>query len=219
MNFIHYITAILMSLEPSYGDRESWTERAERMEVLAQAIDDAASRATCSGEYADVECKRTWAKDKKSLAVLLVTTGYWESHFAKNIHEGKCGAHECDAHRINNVVYHRARSPWQVQKTGMVSNAEYKKMNSSSLESTTISANVATRYITSAMAECNTVNGTLAIYTGIRNCTWGGTRNRAWFYENLMKKTETQLEAAAAKQRKKLEARIRTKKENAEEKG
>lgn len=218
MSFIHYVFAILMSLEPSYGDKETWDERAARMDIVAQAIDDASSRATCSDKYSATDCKKTWSKDKKSLALLLVTTGYWESHFAKNIHEGNCGPHECDAHKVRNAVYHRARSPWQVQRTGMVTTAEYKLMNSATVESTTISANVATRYLVNGMASCNTVSGALALYNGIRNCTWKGSMNRAHFYESLSKKTLTQLESSAKKQRTKLEARLKIgKKENAEE--
>jgi hypothetical protein len=217
MNFIHYITAILMSLQPAYGDNESWEERTERMQIVAQAIDDASSRATCSEEYNTPDCKKTWQKDKKSLAILLVATGYGESHFAKNVHEGNCDEHECDAHKVKGVVYHRARSPWQIQRTGMVTATEYKQMNSATFASTKISANVAVRYLTSGMASCNTIHGALALYNGVRNCNWRGSKGRANFYENLMKKTVSQLENAAKKQRADLEARMRTKKKDVED--
>ena len=64
MNFIKYITALLLSLDPSYSDNESWIERTARMEMIATAIDDASSKATCSNEYTNSECKKIWNQNK-----------------------------------------------------------------------------------------------------------------------------------------------------------
>lgn len=207
MNIIQYITAILLSLEPSYADKETWSERTARMEVIAQAIDDASSKATCEGKYAGGGCQKTWPKDKKSLALLLVTKGFWESHFSKNVHEGKCRAYECDAYKIANKVYHRARSPWQVQKTGMVSEDEYEKMNSASLESTTVSANVAVRYLANGMRLCKTIPGAISSYAGA-GCKWKGATPRVNFYNMISKKTDEQLAKSAAERKAKLESRL-----------
>lgn len=211
MNFVAYITTVLMSLGPSYADGETWEQRNERMTIVAKAIDDAASKATCSDQYAGGGCKKTWTKDKKSLALLLVTKGFWESRFSKNVHEGNCRAYECDAYKVANKVYHRARSPWQVQKTGLVTEEEYAKMASASLESTTMSANVAARYLTRGYAHCKTIPGAISNYAGA-GCSWKGTKPRFAFYESLYKKTNEELEKEADKQRKQLEYRLARKK-------
>lgn len=212
MNFMNYILAVLLSLEPAHDDKENWDERVERMSVVAKAIDDASSKATCQDSYDVPECKKTWPGSKKSLALLLVTNGYWESRFAKNVHEGKCRSYECDAHKVNGNVFHRARSPWQVQKTGLVTKEDYDKMNSSSLESTTISANVASKHLSLGMNSCKTIIGALSIYGGVKSCKWDGVKVRAEFYKKLEQKTEEQLEQGSQLRKKKLEERLSQKK-------
>lgn len=201
MNLINYITTILLSLQPSYGDGESWEQRAERMGVIAQAIDDAASQATCTGKYETSNCEKTWSQDKKSLVLLLVTKGYWESKFAKNVHEGKCRKYECDAHTINGNLIHRARSPWQVQRTSLVTKDEYSIMNSSSLESTTMSAIVATRYLSLGMKKCKTIRGAISFYSGSKTCNWVGAKEREQFFNSLQSKKSNQLEEDVKKQK------------------
>jgi len=198
MNFIKYITAILLSLEPAYySDNETWDERSARMEVIATAIDDASSKATCADKYDTSDCSATWPNSKKSLALLLVTQGYWESKFAKNVHDGKCRSYECDAHVTNGNILHRARSPWQIQRTGLVTKEEYQKMNSSSQEGTTMSANVATRYLALGMKSCKTTLGAISIYGGVKMCNWSGARPRDAFYKKLSNTAEDQFFAAA----------------------
>lgn len=192
MNFINYITMVLLSLQPSYGDGETWQGREDRMNVIAQAIDDASSKATCSDKYAIDKCVPSWPKNKRSLAFLLVTKGFWESRFAKNVHEGRCKPYECDSFASNGNVFHRARSPWQIQRTGLVSRDEYAIMNSASVESTTMSANVAVRYLSLGMKHCGTIHGAMAIYGGAGSCNWPGVNNRAAFYATLLEKTFAQ---------------------------
>lgn len=197
MNFIKYITALLLSLDPSYSDNESWIERTARMEMIATAIDDASSKATCSNEYTNSECKKIWNQNKRSIALLLVTQGFWESRFAKNVHEGKCKKYECDSYSVNGNIFHRARSPWQVQRTGMVTKEEYEKMNAATLESTTMSANVASRYLAIGMKACNTILGTIAIYGGAGFCSWQGAAPREAFYRKINSISDDQIFAAA----------------------
>lgn len=208
MNFVNYITMILLSLQPSYSDNETWSERTARMEIIAEAIEDASAAATCTGKYETSNCKKVWAKDKKSLALLLVTKGYWESKFAKNVHEGKCRKYECDSYMVNGNVLHRARSPWQIQRTGMVTKEEYSAMNSASLDSTKMSANVAVRYLANGMSLCKTISGAIAIYGGSKTCNWKGAAPREAFYKSLISKSEDQLLAAADAQKVKLESRL-----------
>lgn len=209
MNFVQYITVILLSLEPSYSDKETWFERATRMETIAHAIDDASSKATCSDKYDVPNCKKDWPKDKRSLGLLLVTTGFWESRFAKNVHEGKCRTYECDSFRAaDGNIRHRARSPWQIQKTVFVSKEEYSKMNDLSIESTTMSANVATRYLSHGLKTCSTIIGTMAFYAGAKNCLWSEARKRMAFYTTLDQKQNDQLKLEAETRKMKLESRF-----------
>jgi hypothetical protein len=209
MNFVQYITVILLSLEPSYSDKETWLERSARMETIAQAIDDASSRATCSDKYDVLDCKKSWPKDKRSLGLLLVTTGFWESRFAKNVHEGKCRTYECDSFRTaDGRIRHRARSPWQIQKTVFVTKDEYSKMNDSSIESTTMSANVAIRHLSHGVKTCSTFVGAMAFYGGAKNCLWSEARKRIAFYSTLDQKSNEQLKSEADNRKMKLEARF-----------
>lgn len=209
MNFIQYITMVLLSLQPAYSDKETWEERSTRMQIIATAIDDASSKATCSGSYQTDDCKKTWEKSKTSLGLLLVTVGFWESRFSKHVHEGKCKPYECDSYRKNGNVVHRARSPWQIQKTSFVSKEEYSKMLSSTLESTTISANVAVRYLVSGMNRCNSIFGAMSIYATAKTCSWSGARKRLAFYEKLEKKNNEQIIEEFNNQKIKLEKRFK----------
>lgn len=208
MNFVNYITAILLSLEPSYSDKESWADRTARMEIIAEAIDDASSRATCEEKYNTPDCKKTWTKGRRSLALLLVTKGFWESRFAKNVHEGKCRAYECDSYTSQGHVFHRARSPWQIQRTGLVAKEEYDKMNTSTRESTTMSANVAARYLVMGMNSCQTIPGAMAIYGGAKSCVWDGVKPRVQFYNMLDKMQEVDIQKKIGGQKLKLETRL-----------
>lgn len=167
------------------------------MELIATAIDDASSRATCADKYDMPDCEKTWIKDKKTLGLLLVTKGFWESKFAQNVHDGKCRVYECDAYKVNGKVRHKARSIWQIQKTGLVNKDEYAKMGSSSLESTTISANVAVRHLTLGMNKCKTISGTIAVYGGAKSCFWTGAAPREAFYKKISAMSDEQIFAAA----------------------
>ena len=205
---MNYILTVLLSLEPAYTDKETWDERVERMTTIASAIVEASSKATCQDSYDVVDCKKTWPGSKKSLALLLVTNGYWESKFAKNVHEGKCKSYECDAHEVNGRVYHRARSPWQIQKTGLVTKDEYEKMSSSTLESTTISATVAAKHLSIGMNSCKTIVGAMSIYGGVKSCNWEGVKVRADFYKKLEQKSDEQLEKSVEVRKKKLHEKL-----------
>jgi hypothetical protein len=197
MNFIKYITMLLLSFEPSYSDKETWEQRTARMELIATAIDDAASKATCSDKYEDPKCQKTWLQSKKNIALLLVTKGYWESRFAKNVHEGNCRVDECDSYRVNGKTHHRARSLWQIQKTGLETHEEYAQMNSSSIEATTMSANIAVRHLVLGMNKCRTILGTIALYGGAPSCDWSGAVPREAFYKRISSMSEDQVFTAA----------------------
>ena len=86
------LLSLLMGLTPWYGDVEAEKARETRLRVVATSIAAAAKT--------------------RQEAVLLVTMGEFESHYALHIHEGRCGEHpksrkgECD--------YGLAGSPWQL---------------------------------------------------------------------------------------------------------
>lgn len=200
IQLIQYLTSLLLSLQPSYGDAETWDQRKARMERVAEAIEDAASKATCSGENETKDCVKIWAGDKKELAVLLVVQGSHESGFAKHVHEGRCRDYECDAEKNDNgkTVGHRARSPWQLHKTGLVTHEEYSKMKSSDIEGTKLSAHVAIRYLALGMKQCGTVSGALSIYAGVKGCNWSGSKIRVAKLKDLLAKSEKQIQEEVA---------------------
>lgn len=208
MKLINYIVSILLSLDPSYSDKETWAERTTRMEIIAEAIDDASSKATCEEKYNTLDCKKKWINNRRSLTLLLITKGFWESKFAKNVHEGKCRPYECDSYTFNGNTFHRARSPWQIQRTGLVMKEEYDKMNSSTRESTVMSANVAVRYLAMGMNSCKTITGTMAIYGGAKSCNWDGVAPRVEFYNRLQKMEEKDIQKRVENQKLKLDARL-----------
>lgn len=199
---------VLLSMDPSYGDLEPWLVRSQRMEIIAKAIDTAAAEATCSDSFETKTCKRSWPGKKKELALLLVTKGYWESRFARNVHEGKCQSYECDVEIINGQHFHRARSPWQIQRTNLVTKDEYSKMKSATIESTTISASVAARYLSLGMNVCHTIPGAIAIYGGAGYCGWPGAIERYKFFNDINARSEDDFGKRVEKQRARLEARL-----------
>lgn len=210
MNFINYITAILLSLDPAYSDKENWEERTARMEIIATAIDDASSKTTCSDKYDVPGCEKTWPGDKKSIAMLLITKGFWESKFAKNVHEGNCRPYECDSFTSNGRTIHKARSLWQIQKTGLVSKEEYNQMKSATLSSTTIAANVAVRYLALGMKSCKTIRGAISIYGGARVCNWSGAAPREAFYRRIISMSDEQIASSVNTRKNKLENRLKS---------
>lgn len=194
MNFVSIILTMLLSLVPAYNDKETWEEREARMEIVAQSIDDAVSNQTCTGKYENPLCIKKWPHSKKMLAVLLITKGNFESHFAKNIHSGKCKNFQCDVIRKNGAIYHKARSPWQIQETGFLKPGEWEMMNGDSLAETTVSANVAARILTSGILTCNTVKGAFGHYAGA-GCDWDtqSAKDRTKAFYRLMSRSQESL--------------------------
>jgi hypothetical protein len=193
MNTSSYILAVLMSLPPAAHDTESWEEREARMGTIASAIEDATARATCDVPYDTDDCKPRWTGDRKQLALLLVTKGFWESAFAQNVHEGRCRVFECDATKLRNgTIVHRARTPWQLQRTGYVKGDEWERMVGTNQEATRTAAWVATRIITASHNRCQTTIGTIASYANGR-CEWSGAPRRYAFFMHLAHLSHQQL--------------------------
>lgn len=215
-----YILLLLLAVSPSYTDNETWEERSARMSVVANAIDDTISWATCTDQFKATEdkpCTIQWSGTKKNLALLLVTMGYWESRFAKNVHEGKCKPKECDPATVNGVLIHRARSPWQIQRTSFVKEGEWVGMVGTELRPTTIAARIATRVFVSSIKRCPSMYGALSGYANM-GCTWDGIANRYKWLVKMESKKEEDLKKDAEREKTKLEERLRKKQEEAAKK-
>ncbi len=217
---IDYILLLLLSVSPSYSDNETWEERNARMTIVATAIDQAASWATCTDKYVSTDekpCKVQWVGSKKDLAILLVTKGYWESRFAKNVHEGRCKKDECDPlHHKNGTVTHRARTSWQMQKTSFVRKDEWETFVGADQKATSTAASVAARILSAAHRRCqNGIYGALSGYAGNMGCAWSGVAGRFTFFKQLKAKTEAELKSSSETQKAKLESRLAAKKNSA----
>jgi hypothetical protein len=203
MNFVEFLVTVLMSIQPWYGDQESWDDRQARMTLVAQGIDDASSRMTCSDAFKIPECKRKWPGSKKQLALLLVTKGWWESKFAKHVHEGNCGPNECDSvkHPDGTITW-KARSPWQIQQMGWVRKGEWEKIDKADQQGTTVAANIAARALAAGYSYCGTIDGAIGTYGGA-GCNWpGATVHRIWFNKQFEKSEETFKTEMAARKKK-----------------
>lgn len=206
MSFTQYLLVVLLSLPGAYHDTETWQERSARMETVARAVDVASSRATCSAAYNVPECNRQWLGSKKDLALLLVTKGWWESRFAQNVHEGRCRPFECDAIKINGVIVHLARTPWQLQKTSFVRLGEWDDMVGTDFNATSTAAWVAIRVMASSYRRCRGIPGAISGYASAR-CDWPGAGRRYLFWQRLMNKTNDQLTADVETRRREHEER------------
>lgn len=174
---------MLMSLPPAYADRQE-PDREQRMEIIAEAISHATARASCSETYALPECKPIWSKSPYRLGALLVTKGWWESRFAKNVHEGKCLPYECDAKKIGKLVIHMARSPWQLQRTSYTKGL-WHQLEGEDFESTRNAAWVAAKILAKGMDRCHTERGALSWYA-VNRCDWSKAGNRFLTYKKII---------------------------------
>jgi hypothetical protein len=180
---------LLANLPPYYSDHEAPSERARRLEVIAESITSASAYATCTRDWASADwCVPIWpTSERKELIVITITQGFWESRFAKHVHEDRCGPDECDAIKLRNGrIYHRARSPWQLQRTAYVA-PYWEAMRGSSLMATTSAAYAAVRVLSAARRRCGGKPELWISGYGWGSCRmWGGARKRAEMYEALL---------------------------------
>jgi hypothetical protein len=191
------ILLTLLSLDPCYTDNEEPEAREERMTVVAKAIDYAASRATCSGAYAEYqECSRLYRGSRTELAAMLAGIGYEETRFSLHVHEGRCGETECDSVVTRDkrgqvvLVTHRARSPWQVHYNRFLGEV-WGEMAGTSQWETANAAWAATVVLSWSKRRCRDRLGALSGYAGSRSCRWPGAPARLVFVERI----EAQLSA------------------------
>lgn len=136
-----YILAALLTLPTSVHDSETDAERRERLHTIAEAINVAAD--------GDLE-----------VAAFLVMTGDGESKLARHIHEGNCKEDECDNGK--------AATLWQVWKLQTISAKQWRAMQGTDLEATTIAASYAARLYRMKKNVCgqSPIGGITAYATG-----------------------------------------------------
>ena len=182
---------LIQGLPAYYSDKETPEERAERVEVLGEAIASASAFATCARDWAKVDwCVPIWPKgERKELVVMTITQGFWESRFAEHVHDGRCGPTECDAIKLRDgTIYHRARSPWQLQRTRWVQ-PFWTSMQGSSLVATTDAAYAAMRVLGAARAQCGEKpEAWISGYAWGRCEMWRGAPKRAGTYRALLRR-------------------------------
>jgi hypothetical protein len=167
-------------------DAEDAAARRARLSTVATAIELAAQRATCSGEFATLECQAIWNGRTEDLSLLLVTQAWWESRLARHIHEGRCRVFECDAFRSMRTgrIEHRARTLWQLQRTSLVVE-EWPTMVGTDLASTYHAAWGATKVLSRGYRACGTIAGSIGYYSGAGRCTWSKSPRRVATFEAL----------------------------------
>lgn len=187
------ILALPRAHYPTGTDPETDALREARMAVIAEAIDDVASSATCVGAAKD--CQRRWTESKESLAALLVTLAWAESKFVHRVHIGKCLPFECDAIKFKDgSVHHRARSLWQIQRTPrLVTKQQWFGMVGADLAATTLAAEAATTILVSAKGRCGYEKvgweaPTIASYATGGRCRWSQATMRTTVYNRVLKR-------------------------------
>jgi hypothetical protein len=189
MTTIEIILAIILGLQAPL-DGEPAQERLARLQTVATAIVDVSEASACTGNFSTPECKPEWTRSPLELSVLLATKGYAESLFAKNVHEGKCKKTQCDPYSSGGKIYHKARTSWQIQKSGMVSDKEWKTMVGTDYRSTFTAATVAARILSRGYRSCKTVLGSMSFYAGVHSCEYSGVVKRHAMYQKLLKKAK-----------------------------
>jgi hypothetical protein len=204
--FIATILALLLSLPAYYTDQETLEERTDRLTTIAEANADVSARFTCSGKYDTKDCTPRWRGSRESLAIALVTAGFWESRFAKHIHEGKCrpgyqkepgvwARGECDEVIIRNPKtgkitrrYFAARTIFQMQYDRGI-RRHWNVMDGTDATSTWYATHAAAIKLSRCYSPAP--KKLFMCYAGTRNPAWKGAKPRALFYEAKMRKVFT----------------------------
>jgi hypothetical protein len=175
MDWYTHILALLLTLAPWHADRdEDPAARAERLSHVARGVAVAADLATCEGEWStDPECTPAWPPARKTeLLALLISQGWWESRYARHVHEGRCRTEigECDGGM--------ARSPWQIQRSALVPAEEWRQMDSADSASTEIAARASARILAVGRSRCGSAEGAIASYATGKSCRWSPAATR-----------------------------------------
>jgi hypothetical protein len=177
--------AMLQSLPPWYED-VSEEGRDQRLAIVAAA--EAAGVAAAGQRVCDDSsrwCSPVWGQDPVVLIAGVTAEGWWETKFAKHVHEGACRAWECDAwKRKDGTVLHRARNVWQVQGWA----AGWNQMLGATPEATTTAAVAAARLLAVGWNSCGGNHlGAVTRYAGLGGCSWKGGQGRVKTWLELVK--------------------------------
>lgn len=163
---IETIFAILLTLAPWYRDHESPAEREPRLQVVAHAIADAAG-------------------SDREIAILLILQGEAETHYARHVHEGRCGEHplsppgECDDGR--------SVGPWQALRGPWLPRQQWEAMRGTDVRATTLAARYAARALRHGRQACqrrSPLHGAISI-AARGGCGWPGADRRVARYREL----------------------------------
>ena len=175
MSLIKIVLSVLLTFPPYYLDKETKTERSDRMETIAMAVVSVADQATCQEDFKSTKekkCTKFWHGSRDSLIALLLTQGFNESRFSKNVHEGKCKKYECDPYKDRNgEIVHRARTSWQIQQH-LHSEKYWDSMVGVTYQPTRIAAGVAATILFNSYSKCKGVKGAIAMYATGQHCSW-----------------------------------------------
>lgn len=181
--YVYILFQVLMSLQPYYQDKESVTDRKVRMEIIAEAIDEAVDAHMCLNDYvstADDPCTPLWKGNRLELAVMMLNLAWHESALAKHIHEDKCDVKrgECDGGR--------AKSLWQIQYTPKVKRDLWWSLGGVGYTPTFLSAHTAGNILAGAHNGCRTWEGAVASYATGKGCKWSGAAKRVEQFHRLL---------------------------------
>jgi hypothetical protein len=167
------ILAAALKLPTYYGDTETPGERLQRLTIVAESIDYASARATCTGEPEG--CRRVWPGSRKELAALLLVQAWQETRLAQHVHADQCAENECDRGR--------AKSLWQLQPNSIVTRPEWQTLGGTDQESTRAAAWAAARMLATNRFRCAKAPGdwvtpTISGYARGNECEWSGAKPR-----------------------------------------
>lgn len=143
MTLAEAILAVLLASPPWHQDTAE-QGRHERLTTIALAITDASQ--------GDVR-----------LAALVTMAGLWESRYARHVHEGACGRHECDPVSHRGQVRHTSVTPWQL-KQGHLSRDAWLAMVGTGIEPTTRAARESAARLSLGLRRCRSVTGAITMY-------------------------------------------------------
>lgn len=158
MNLASAILVVLTSLPRHFSDADEPREdRIERLGIVANSIESAVNLATCTNQPR--ECLPLY-HGRIELAGVLVSMGFMESTFARHVHAGECGPHECDKGRAVGL--------WQIHRRTAWDDSTWASM--SGIDGTESSAVVVASLMATNIKECKSIAGAFGRYATGHGC-------------------------------------------------
>ncbi len=124
-----------------------------------------------------------WSRGKDQMILALVTEGYFESRFARFVHNGECLKKKgyCDNGRAISI--------WQLQKGQGQTREEWLGLGHMTLDSTTKAAKEAAKRFANSYSTCKlSLNGAFSLYATGNSCSWSRAKVRVRTMERLESK-------------------------------